>query len=1307
MKKFISLMLAVSALISGFPSAYADGTSDSEKERQDWLNSNEYKAYLESLGRDDSGLSDNGAPISIYALPGAEDGDGSFEKPLGDMDAVMEKLKEVLSSIKTKSEVRVILHGGDYRVDSTYILDKLYSGFDNDHRVIFMPYENEKPVIKGSKKLDITKLEPVTNANVLKRLDSDAKSKIGVLDLKAQGITNINQIPDDLNSYTRIYLDNKEQMLSQWPNGDYNFANFTPISAGGTGKNGKGGTFKYENTQRPSRWRTANDIIISGFLGINFTGDSVPVSSIDTDKSEILLKYGTSYGIKPCPTRRWKAVNLLEEIDIPGEWYIDRDNMLLYYYPPYGLQSSEMEIGDFGGNLFELKGVSNLTFRGIKFSEFCGSIFSQTTNMSNVLENFTIDRCDFENIGGNVFNAETYDFSSFWDLANWQYRNGNIKNIEISNNIFYNIASTPIGVYSGSIEHMRNDGFVFRNNYANQPSAYSLQATPDLLGAFNGYGIEVNNNLAHNGLFHAIDWKGTEIKINNNELSNAVRETMDSGTIYAGRSTVPRNNEIAYNYFIGAAPVQPISYTSKHNRAIYFDDQLGGTNVHHNTGVAINLGGDKFISASGDSIKNENNIIVGFTNGITLDPRNIGFHKTLYEQFGENPLFKAYVEKYSDIQREYNIHSSIGYTTTLFGSAKDNYFVNCNNAIVGNSTAMAQYNDYSGNIIEEKENLDAFVDPEHYDYRVKKDSAAYKANPDLVSEDYDLSKIGIQWEEFGKDRIINRRSFRKLYPANGATNVKTVNLEFAWEKSFDADRYRFVLATDPDFKNIVSEQNCMYNYCTVDLLQSDYTDYYWTVYAINDTMQLNGEWEAYGAVHRFTTSKYEFLQYEELESTIEKVTKSLNYIKDGTVAGTYAAGTRERVESTLKEAKEALSWKIGEKRQRDIDEIKERLEKSFSNDDLNPGFLNLGEYLSDSSKWIVRPGSENYTEFDGGTLKMHAVKGEEKPPTQVYVETQEVNIFSQKSFFSFDAKLDFTENSGFVGFSVRGNDIGTDLWGCENYFFCIKPDVIEIQAWTGSNGGIIKTIENGTLADKEWHTVSFGAYDCDFGQLMLMMIDNEIVAKFMHTSSTQITRQGGLKFDIYGKINMDIKGAEKIPDIEFKPMINELVEESLGELSGKICESVGKGSTLFYKDSKYFYMSDKMIKRDGAVLRNIDGSNVVGSDIIPEMLGAEVVFDNGTITVKGKSSTVVYSLGSTDCTINGESEKAAAVPFEENGICYLPLRQLSEALGYNLAYSDGLIVVNNSMVLDLVNRADDARKVISAMEKMRRIEEDE
>ncbi len=1305
MKKIISSLIVISMLLTGFRYVNADEVSDSQKEQQDFLDSDEYKEYLESLGRDDSNLNVSATPIKIYVSPtGTVSGDGSFEKPVIGLKAALEVLKETIIKNKTICEIQVIMRGGDYYVNDAFKLGKDFSGYNDKYRVVFMPYEDEKPVIKGSYRIDLSKLEPVTDSKILARLDSDSKNKIGVLNLKEQGITSINQIPDDIRDYTRVYLDGKEQMLSQWPNGDFNFSTFTPVSAGGTGKSGKGGSFKYENTQRPSRWKMANDIVISGFLGINFTGDSVPVASVDTDKSEILLKYGTNYGVKSCPTRRWKAINLLEEIDSPGEWYIDRDNMLLYYYPPYGLQNSVMEISDFGKNLFELDGVSNLTFKGIKFSEFCGGIFTQNSNKDKPLENFTIDHCDFENIGGSVLTAETYDFSSFWDLANWQYRNGNIKNIEISNNIFYNMGSKPIGVYSGSVDHMESDGFVFRNNYANQPSAYSLQATPDLLGSFCGYGIEVKNNLAHNGLFHAVDWKGSEIKINNNELSNAVRETMDSGTIYAGRSTIPRNNEIAYNYFVGAAPVQTLSYSAKHNRAIYFDDQLGGTYVHHNTGVAINLGGDKFISASGDSTENENNIIVGFNSGITLDPRNISFHKTLFEQFGDNPLFRNYVKKYNNIEREYNIHNSVGYATTLFGSAKDNYFVGCKTAINGNSSTMAKYNEYSGNIIDEEDELDAFVDPEHYDYRVKKSSAAYKQNTNLISEDYDLSQIGIQWDEFGKDRITDKRGFRKLYPANGETNVKTVNLEFAWEKAFDADRYRFVLATDPEFKNIVSEQSCMYNYCTVERLNSDYTDYYWTVYAINDTMQLNGEWEAYGAVHRFTTSKYEFLKYDELEAVIDSVTNNLKYVKDGTGGGTFAVGTREKAEKILDEAKEALKWKMGEKRQSDIDEIKDKLLAVISKDYLNSGFINLGDYIENSSNWIVRPDCINNVEFDNGVMKMYAVKGEEKPPTQVYAETQETSMFSQKSFFSFDSKIDFTEDSGFIGFSVRGTDLGTDLWACENYFFCIKKNLIEIQACTGGSNKIIKTIENDIIGDGNWHTISFGAYDCEYGQLMLLMIDNDIAANFMHTDSNQITKQGGIKFDIYGKINMDLKRASKIPDVNFDDMIKNQVKESLIELCTGLNQSVGKGSTLVFRNSRYAFADDKAIIKENAAAISVNDMLAVDSDVVKDMLNADVTVSNGVITIEANGKKAVYTVGDNICTLNGEQTNASCAPIEKNGVYYLPLRQLCDTFEYSIAYQEGLVVVNKSMTTDFANRSDNARKVILAMEKMRRLE---
>ena len=40
-----------------------------------------------------------------------------------------------------------------------------------------------------------------------------------------------------------------------------------------------------------------------------------------------------SYGINP-GAARWYAFNLLSEIDRPGEYYIDRGNGLLYFWPP-------------------------------------------------------------------------------------------------------------------------------------------------------------------------------------------------------------------------------------------------------------------------------------------------------------------------------------------------------------------------------------------------------------------------------------------------------------------------------------------------------------------------------------------------------------------------------------------------------------------------------------------------------------------------------------------------------------------------------------------------------------------------------------------------------------------------------------------------------------------------------------------------------------------------------------------------------------------------------------------------------------
>ncbi len=221
---------------------------------------------------------------------------------------------------------------------------------------------------------------------------------------------------------------------------------------------------------------------------------------------------------------------------------------------------------------------------------------------------------------------------------------------------------------------------------------------------------------------------------------------------------------------------------------------------------------------------------------------------------------------------------------------------------------------------------------------------------------------------------------------------------------------------------------------------------------------------------------------------------------------------------------------------------------------------------------------------------------------------------------------------------------------------------------------------------------------------MLLMIDNDIAANFMHTDSNQITKQGGIKFDIYGKINMDLKRASKMPDVNFDDMIKNQVKESLIELCTGLNQSVGKDSTLVFRNSRYAFADDKAIIKENAAAISVNDMLAVDSDVVKDMLNADVTVSNGIITIETNGKKAVYTVGDNICTLNGEQTNASFAPIEKNGVYYLPLRQLCDTFEYSIAYQEGLVVVNKSMTTDFANRSDNARKVILAMEKMRRLE---
>lgn len=59
--------------------------------------------------------------------------------------------------------------------------------------------------------------------------------------------------------------------------------------------------------------------------------------------------------------------NVLDELDAPGEWYLDRETGMLYFYPPRDLRDARVEMTITTKSVLHLKNAHDLTFEGFTF----------------------------------------------------------------------------------------------------------------------------------------------------------------------------------------------------------------------------------------------------------------------------------------------------------------------------------------------------------------------------------------------------------------------------------------------------------------------------------------------------------------------------------------------------------------------------------------------------------------------------------------------------------------------------------------------------------------------------------------------------------------------------------------------------------------------------------------------------------------------------------------------------------------------------------------------------------------------------
>ncbi|NQV35457.1 MAG: hypothetical protein HQ515_22380, partial [Phycisphaeraceae bacterium] len=318
-------------------------------------------------------MADASQVVYHIAPDGSDSHPGTSTRPLASVTGARDAIREYKQSKELpEGGITVYLHEGVYPVVSTIEFDERDSG-SAESPVVYRAWGQDEVRIMGGMEVDSALFRPVTNPDIRKRLLPGARDKVMQLDLSALGLKDYGEIgPRGFRRPYRpapleVFVNDEPMHIARWPNpGEDSIPIGTVIDPGSVPRVGdfsnRGGVFKF-NTDRPERWTSAKDVWISGLFAYGYADDTVQVAEFDLEERTIRTVQPTLYGFKTgTHWHAWYALNLLEEIDQPGEYHVDTDTGVLYLYPPSSLKDARVQISLLEEPMFALEGVSHLVF---------------------------------------------------------------------------------------------------------------------------------------------------------------------------------------------------------------------------------------------------------------------------------------------------------------------------------------------------------------------------------------------------------------------------------------------------------------------------------------------------------------------------------------------------------------------------------------------------------------------------------------------------------------------------------------------------------------------------------------------------------------------------------------------------------------------------------------------------------------------------------------------------------------------------------------------------------------------------------
>jgi hypothetical protein len=558
-------------------------------------------------------------------LPDASDG------PLATIARAQQLVRAQISDTSREAEpILVNFRAGTYRLTSTLDLSSRDSGV-GAVEVTWQAYPGEHVILSGGTPLE--GFRRLSETDIRFPVPAHLRERIFVMNLREHGFDYPREIARrgryevGITGPLQLYHNNILMVLARYPNDGWLEIADVPQGAGeplhmghhadrrdGVVPTGRHfGSFAYTG-DRPSQWSEREDIWLHGYWTWDWADSTQRVEEIDTENALIRIagphhRYGYTTG------QRFYFFNVPEELDAPGEWYLDRESGHFFFWPPSDTIEGDVILATMPGTIVRIDGGRNLTFKNIEFAHGRGAAFHITDSASVVIEG-----CRFHGLGGRPVTIEGGDSCGVRDSTF----------TELSTGAVYLDGGDRMTLQPGNhfVEnnHIHDFAKVYRTNHP----AVRLW----------GVGQRAAHNLIHDAPHMGLYFMGNDHLIEYNEIHDIAKETGDVGAIYTGRDYTSRGTVIRYNYF------HHLHGPGLHGvRAVYLDDFTSGIDVFGN--VFYQAGRAAFIGGGRDN-RITNNLFIECEPSVQIDGRALSWANHHFDE--DHPSYASTLrDRYAEV----------------------------------------------------------------------------------------------------------------------------------------------------------------------------------------------------------------------------------------------------------------------------------------------------------------------------------------------------------------------------------------------------------------------------------------------------------------------------------------------------------------------------------------------------------------------------------------------------------------------------------------------------------------------------------